>query len=409
MALARGATHVRQRGHTPGLDRGRAADDDEAVDDGLQLLSWLVDLQTVDDHLSVVPVAGRAQGDAEPGFDQQPIEVACLADACVWAFAVTGDWGWQLIVARCVSWFLGANDSATIMHDPDTGGGYDGLEVDGANQNEGAESTIAWLLTLQHGLALGARPDDLSRFVLNPTTASSDLVERTDVHIRPDPARVVTQLFVAGEELSSGSSRASPVMERVLAMGEEEGEALLASMVLEFQDRHPHLAADLLDHFNHIGDRLGLHSRSPWRGGCCWVPTPQASMPSRRSPCVTRRSFHTPIRAVSGPANCDSWSAFELSERGTSRRSSFVPAWRRDGHCRLDDPGRLATQRNNCRQRSIGTCSAAQLSHAGDPSEVVTLVLDRLPPTFSNHNSSSRSPPFTHRYSLARKHAQPSR
>jgi hypothetical protein len=133
---------------------GAALDDDEAVDDGLQLLSWLAELQTIDDHLSVVPVAGRAPGDADPGFDQQPIEVACLADACVRAFAVTGDWGWQLIVARCVSWFLGANDSATIMHDPDTGGGYDGLEVDGANQNEGAESTIAWLLTLQHGRRL---------------------------------------------------------------------------------------------------------------------------------------------------------------------------------------------------------------------------------------------------------------
>jgi hypothetical protein len=133
---------------------GAALDDDDAVDDGLRLLSWLVDNQTVDEHLSLVPVAGRSPGDAQPAFDQQPIEAAALADACARAFAVTGDDGWRIVVARCAGWFLGANDSGSRMYDPDTGGGYDGLEVDGANSNQGAESTLAWLLTLQHGRRL---------------------------------------------------------------------------------------------------------------------------------------------------------------------------------------------------------------------------------------------------------------
>ncbi|MHB8293981.1 MAG: glycosyltransferase [Acidimicrobiales bacterium] len=130
---------------------GRALGDDRAVDDGLFLLAWLVELQTVDRHLSLVPAAGFGPGDERPGFDQQPIEVAALADACARAFAVTGEPQWQIVVSQCVGWFLGRNDSGSPMYDPETGGGYDGLEVGGANTNQGAESTLALLLTLQHG------------------------------------------------------------------------------------------------------------------------------------------------------------------------------------------------------------------------------------------------------------------
>lgn len=137
---------------------GCALDDNRAVEDGLRLLAWLVDLQTVDDHLSLVPVAGWSPGEAQPGFDQQPIETAALADACARAFAATGEDRWMVVVARCVSWFLGSNDSGTPMHDPGTGGGYDGLEVDGANMNQGAESTLAWLITLQHGREMALDP-----------------------------------------------------------------------------------------------------------------------------------------------------------------------------------------------------------------------------------------------------------
>ncbi|MGH8917799.1 MAG: glycosyltransferase [Actinomycetes bacterium] len=135
---------------------GSALGDDRAVDDGLRLLAWLVDLQTSGDHLSVVPAAGWAPGEPQPGFDQQPIEVAALADACTRAVIVTGDDRWRIVVARCVGWFLGTNDANAPMHDTETGGGYDGLEVGGPNMNQGAESTLAWLLTLQHGRKLAS-------------------------------------------------------------------------------------------------------------------------------------------------------------------------------------------------------------------------------------------------------------
>ena len=131
---------------------GSALGDDVAVRDGLELLIWLVELQSRDDHLSFVPAGGWSRGEPQPGFDQQPIEAAALADACTRAFTATGDRDWLVVVTQCLRWFLGSNDSNVPMHDPATGGGYDGLEPTGANLNQGAESTLAWLLTLQQGL-----------------------------------------------------------------------------------------------------------------------------------------------------------------------------------------------------------------------------------------------------------------
>jgi hypothetical protein len=133
---------------------GHALGDGQALADGLRMLSWLVDIQTYDDHLSMVPVAGWSRDDQTRGFDQQPIEVAALADACTRAFAVTQDVRWRTFVVRCLSWFLGNNDSGAVMYDPATGGGYDGLERGGVNRNQGAESTLAWLMVLQRARKL---------------------------------------------------------------------------------------------------------------------------------------------------------------------------------------------------------------------------------------------------------------
>lgn len=127
----------------------RAFMDDDLRDDGLQLLEWLVQEQTVGGHLSVVPSTGRARGDRRPGFAQQPIEVAALAEACRTAYDLTGDTRWTDVVAQCVAWFAGVNDRGVPMCDPLTGGGFDGLERRGASSNQGAESTLAWLSTAQ--------------------------------------------------------------------------------------------------------------------------------------------------------------------------------------------------------------------------------------------------------------------
>jgi hypothetical protein len=117
---------------------------------GLDLLEWLVARETRHGHLSVTPVGGSDSEDPIPGFDQQPIEAAALADACARALAVDGDQQWALGLAAATDWFLGRNDAGVLMWDPQTGGGFDGLQPSGANLNQGAESTLAFLSTMQH-------------------------------------------------------------------------------------------------------------------------------------------------------------------------------------------------------------------------------------------------------------------
>jgi hypothetical protein len=122
----------------------------DVVEDGISLLRWLVQRETIGAHLSPTPVGGAGRTDHAPGFDQQPIEVAAMADACARAARVTGDADWKVGVDMSIRWFTGENDAATVMWDPLTGGGYDGLQPDGPNMNQGTESTLALLTTLQH-------------------------------------------------------------------------------------------------------------------------------------------------------------------------------------------------------------------------------------------------------------------
>ena len=118
---------------------------------GLRMLRWLLDIQISGTHLSVLPSAGWQRGEPRLRHDQQPIEVSTLADACATAARATGDQAWWPEVHRCVAWFLGDNDGQVVMWDESTGGGYDGLTGHGPNLNQGAESTLALLSTLQHG------------------------------------------------------------------------------------------------------------------------------------------------------------------------------------------------------------------------------------------------------------------
>lgn len=129
---------------------GHLLEEPDVLQDGLTLLRWLLDRETVDGHLSPTPTGGSGPGDPSPGFDQQPIEVAAMADACARAALVTGDDGWRVGVDLAIGWFTGANDAGAVMWDPSTGGGYDGLHASGPNLNQGAESTLALISTLQH-------------------------------------------------------------------------------------------------------------------------------------------------------------------------------------------------------------------------------------------------------------------
>ena len=137
------------------LAAGAVLANDRLVDAGLRLLEWLVATETNDGHFSFTPVDGWAPGEPRPGFDQQPVEAAALADACSRAWSLTGDHQWKVLVERSARWFLGANDARAALYDPKTGGCGDGLGPDYINLNRGAESTLAALAVLQQAEMLG--------------------------------------------------------------------------------------------------------------------------------------------------------------------------------------------------------------------------------------------------------------
>lgn len=132
------------------LAAGAALNRPDIVSDGLTLLQWLLERETITGRLSLTPVGGAGPADRSPRFDQQPIEAAAMADACARAEDVTGDSSWRLGTERAIRWFAGENDAGAVMWDPLTGGGYDGLQAHGPNLNQGAESTLALITTLQH-------------------------------------------------------------------------------------------------------------------------------------------------------------------------------------------------------------------------------------------------------------------
>jgi hypothetical protein len=102
----------------------------------------------------VIPAGGWSIGEPRADLDQQPIEIAALADAFATALRVTGDPIWRMRLWQAAGWFVGSNDGSVVMWDPQTGGGYDGLTPSGPNLNQGAESTLAFLSTMQHARGL---------------------------------------------------------------------------------------------------------------------------------------------------------------------------------------------------------------------------------------------------------------
>lgn len=129
---------------------GSTMNDVAMLQRGITLLEWLVERETIGDRLSVTPAGGKGPDDKGPLFDQQPIEVAAIADAVRRAHAVTNDSRWLEVLDMAAAWFMGNNDAGESMIDLESGGGYDGLHADGVNLNQGAESTLAMISTMQH-------------------------------------------------------------------------------------------------------------------------------------------------------------------------------------------------------------------------------------------------------------------
>lgn len=120
----------------------------EMIEQAIKSLEWLVRLQ-VDEQgtVSLIGNDGWLHRDGRRArFDQQPIEAMAMVEACVEAARVTGDSVWLDHARTCLGWFTGNNELGVNLIDPDTGGCCDGLHMAGMNFNQGAESTLAWVI-----------------------------------------------------------------------------------------------------------------------------------------------------------------------------------------------------------------------------------------------------------------------
>ena len=215
----------------------------------MDLLGWLVEYETAGGHLSPTPAAGRGPDDLRPGFDQQPIEVSTLADACARAAAIDAGSIWPDGVRAAAAWFMGDNDAQQLMWDPETGGGFDGLRAGGVNRNQGAESTLAVLSTMQHAQTL------LDCAAM--TSVQAGLVTRSPQRLAANPSRVITRLFVPGQEgFEHQESRAGAVLARILALDEGQVRSSLDDVVIRFDGRHRDLAGTFRRHASELADRL---------------------------------------------------------------------------------------------------------------------------------------------------------
>jgi glycosyltransferase involved in cell wall biosynthesis len=137
---------------------GSRAGNEEMISAGLEALDWLVAIQRCEVKGHFVPIGSHgfySKTTEKARFDQQPVEACAMVSACLQAYRVTGKGQWRKEAWSAFNWFLGDNDLQIALYDPTTGGCRDGLHPDRANENQGAESTLSFLMALLEMRQLG--------------------------------------------------------------------------------------------------------------------------------------------------------------------------------------------------------------------------------------------------------------
>ncbi len=129
---------------------GQATGQQPVLERGLKALRWLTELQISEQgHFRPIGCNGfYRRGGVRATFDQQPIEAQAAVSACLEAYRATSDIWWYEQAQIAFDWFIGSNDLGLEVYSAETGGCRDGLHVDRVNSNQGAESTLAFLLSL---------------------------------------------------------------------------------------------------------------------------------------------------------------------------------------------------------------------------------------------------------------------
>jgi hypothetical protein len=130
---------------------GWRSDNQRMIEAGMDSLKWLVAEQHRGDEEVFVPIGSSGfflEGSEKARFDQQPVEACATVSACLEVHRLTEESQWLEEARRVFRWFLGKNDLQVPLYDAVTGGCRDGLHPDRVNENQGAESTLSFLLAL---------------------------------------------------------------------------------------------------------------------------------------------------------------------------------------------------------------------------------------------------------------------
>lgn len=130
---------------------GRHSENKIMIAAGIEALEWLLTIQRRGNNEIFVPIGSNgffSEGGENSRFDQQPVEACATISACLEAYALTREERWREEARRVFDWFLGKNDLRVALYDATTGGCKDGLHPDRVNENQGAESTLSFLMAL---------------------------------------------------------------------------------------------------------------------------------------------------------------------------------------------------------------------------------------------------------------------
>ena len=177
------------------LRYGQSNNDSEALEIGLESLTWLVKIQQSENGW-IMPIGNQGfyqRGGQISYFDQQPVEVYSLLSACLDAYRVTKDPAWYDHATYAFEWFFGRNALGVSVYDKVTGGCRDGLHIDRLNENQGAESTLSFIQSLLEMQQLEER-----------TRLNSETMERNLLSARLSRTQRLTKKFFARRIDKSG-------------------------------------------------------------------------------------------------------------------------------------------------------------------------------------------------------------
>lgn len=158
---------------------------------GLKLLNWLIEKQFTDDMFNCIGNFGWMTPETKAAFDQQPLEAHGMIDSCLMAEEYLKDGKYAGYASRAFEWYTGNNACSSVVYDALTGGCRDGLHRDGVNLNEGAESTLSWLMSLVR-----------MTFFVETQKSNNMLNKSNDLHSSAQNGRKSNNVHLNGNNLS---------------------------------------------------------------------------------------------------------------------------------------------------------------------------------------------------------------